>query len=293
MGAAGPQRAATTTVHCLGAFVVTINGTSVRRWQAGKARALFQYLLLNHDRAIARETIVSTLWPGAARAAVSLNVAAHALRRILSGAQPGQPGRAGGGSGLALLSHDSGYMLGTGSVWIDFEEFARGVGVARKLELAGHQLRALDRYRQAVALYRGDLLSGEEADWAEEKRQALRDLALRALHSLVEAALRTDDVISVVQWCQQALEIDGCSEETYRRLMYCHARLGQLGRVMSWYRLCVRKLDEDLGVRPQPVTVQLLRRALDGQIVRGEASSERLASMIPQAPATRSTRSTV
>ncbi len=292
MGATGPPSAAT-TVHCLGAFVLTINGTTVRRWQAGKARALFQYLLLNRDRAVARETLVSTLWPGAARAAVSLNVAAHALRQILSGAQPGQPGDASGGSGLALRSHDSGYTLRTGNVWIDFEEFAHEVEVAGKLQLAGHELRALDRYRQAVALYRGDLLPGEAAGWAEDKRQTLRDLALRALHALVEAALRTDDVIAVIRWCQQALEIDGCSEETYRLLMYCHARLGQMGRVMSWYRLCVRKLHDELGVRPQPVTTQLLQRALDGQLVRAQPSSRRRASMIPKAPASRITRSTV
>ncbi len=236
---------------------------------------------------------MSTLWPGTAGGAPSLKVAAHALRRILSGARAGPPGSPGGASALALLSHDSGYTLRTENVWIDFEEFARGVGVARRLELAGDEPQALDLYRQAVALYRGDLLSGQAAAWVEDRRETLRDLALRALHALVEAALRAGDVIAVSRLCQQALEIDPCSEETYRLLMYCHARLGQLGRVMSWYRLCVRTLHEELGVPPQPVTAQLLRRALDGQIARAEASSERLASMIPQAPTAGSTRSTV
>src|SRR2546429_2971538 len=103
------------TVQCLGTFAVTVRGTPIRRWQAGKARALFQYLLLRRGTPVPRGTLLEALWPDA-DTSLSLRVAVHALRQILAvaGSPPGRPERERDPDedtrGLALLSLDTAYL---------------------------------------------------------------------------------------------------------------------------------------------------------------------------------------
>ena len=79
-------------VRCFGAFEVYLAGEPVLSWHAGKARNLFQYLLLNRGRIVRRETLFAALWPGSSwsSAAKSLKVAVHAVRRTFG--QVAQPG---------------------------------------------------------------------------------------------------------------------------------------------------------------------------------------------------------
>jgi DNA-binding SARP family transcriptional activator len=47
--------------------------------------------------------------------------------------------------------------------------------------------------------------------------------------------------------------------------MLCHARLGQRGRVRCWYNLCRHTLRSELDIDPEPETVRLYTRLLNGQ----------------------------
>ncbi len=255
-----PSVGAPVAVRLLGDFSMDVCGQPVGPWRGGKARGLFQYLLLNRGRLVVRERLQDVLWPDAdrARGGTSLKVAAHALREVIA--------RIPAEAGLSLVYQDHGYLLRAERVWIDVDEFERSCSAGAD--------------RAAMHLYRGDFLGGEAASWAVEQREWYRSLALRVLDRLRDAALHRGDDIELVGWCRRSLAIDPSREATYQALMTAHARFGELDRVHSWYRLCLRRLREDFGVDPSPEThrvfVEALRRGVPsrpGPLVSGAAGA--------------------
>ncbi|RST09828.1 hypothetical protein EF908_40990, partial [Streptomyces sp. WAC04770] len=242
-------------VRFLGEFELTVNGTPVRRWRAGKARGLFQYLVVHRGRLLTRDRLYASLWPGAnSCAGSSLKVAAHALRQVLD-AYPDGPGS----SGITLVHRDCGYVLNVAGLWSDLDLFQEYVHSGLSAVTAGDLPLARTRLRAALGLYGGDFLRGENADWVVEQREYLRALALRALGVLRADAEEREDSVELIEVCRRTLEIDRHHEETYRALMSAHGRRGELACVRRWYELCARRMHDELALPPGRETQQLLR----------------------------------
>ncbi|MFJ2026149.1 BTAD domain-containing putative transcriptional regulator [Streptomyces sp. NPDC087897] len=242
-------------VRFLGGFDLTVNGTPVRRWRAGKARGLFQYLVVHRGQLLTRERLYASLWPGAdSCAGSSLKVAAHALRQVLD-AHPESPGS----SGITLVHRDFGYVLHVAGLWSDLDLFQEYVHSGLRAATAGDLPLARNRLRAALDLYGGDFLRGESADWVVEQREYLRALALRALGVLRADAEDREDSVELIGICRRVLEIDRHHEETYRALMAAHGRRGELACVRRWYELCARRMNDELALPPGRETQQLLR----------------------------------
>ncbi|MFD6225375.1 BTAD domain-containing putative transcriptional regulator [Streptomyces sp. NPDC060232] len=269
-------------VRFLGDFELTVNGTPVRRWRAGKARGLFQYLVVHRGQMLTRDRLYASLWPGTdSTAGSSLKVAAHALRRVLD-AHPDRPGD----SGIQLVYRDFGYVLNVTGLWCDLDRFQELVHAGLRAATAGDTALARTRLRAAITLYGGEFLRGESADWVVEQREYLRALALRALGVLRADAEDREDFVELIELCKRTLEIDRHHEETYRALMAAHGRRGELACVRRWYELCARRMRDELAVAPGHETQRLLR-ALIPAAARGAAPGPASApASVGGAPAT-------
>ena len=246
------------SAYCLGSFKLVLDGAELSCWKSGKARQLFQYLLLHRNRPMPRETLMEALWPNpeAAAPSTSLKVAVHALRQTL-----GQASR----SDLGLETSEAGYALVAPNLWLDVEEFQRLTAQAHALERQDNQTAALAAYESAVNLYQGQFIADSYDDWVLLRRESLKDQYLFSVARLADAAFDRHDYHGCLFYCQRLLEHDPCREDAYRRMMLCHARLGQPTRVRSWYELCVRTLRSELEVDPEPETKWLFERALRGE----------------------------
>jgi two-component SAPR family response regulator len=235
----------------------------VDRWHAGKARDLFQYLLLNRGHVIRRERLFDTLWPDSewSPTTSSLKVAVHSLRRILDDV----PG-AGSPRPVEIISRDRGYLLYANHVRLDIDEFDAGMAAGRVAEERGEGTMALTAYRRAVEFYTGDFLAAQTADWIGEQRQFYRSAALYALARLRADALRRHAHSEIIRLCQRTLDIDPSHEEAYQTLILVHGRRGELGQAREWHQLCVRRLQRDLDVSPTEVTQQIFARAVRGEL---------------------------
>ncbi|MBI3687544.1 MAG: winged helix-turn-helix domain-containing protein [Actinobacteria bacterium] len=243
-----------------------MDGNVVERWRAGRARCLFQYLLVNRNRIVPKDRLREVLWPHAtwSSESSSLKVAVHALRQVLA-SQKGFSGQR-----LEVIYQDFGYLLRVDNdVWIDFCEFESAVDRARVAELRGDVAGAVEAYDRAVALYRGDFLIGETADWVTEQREWLRGAALRARSCLAEYELVRGNDGQALHHCRASLEIDPCREEIYEIVMLIHAGRGELIQVRRWYELCVQRLRTLLDASPSPALTRLLDDAQCGRY-RGE-----------------------
>jgi two-component SAPR family response regulator len=245
--------------HFFGDFALQVHGRNVDRWHAGKARDLFQYLLVNRGRVVRRERLFEVLWPGHewSPTASSLKVAIHSLRRILGDdAAPL----------VEIVSRDQGYLLCTHDVWLDIDEFEMGMATGRAAEAHGEDDAARAAYRGVADLYTGDFLAAQTADWVDEQRQCYRAFALHALTWLRADALRGDDHAKIIDLCRRILDIDPYHEEMYQTLMMVHGRRGELGQVREWYRMCVRRLRRELDLAPADDTRRIFMRAIRGEL---------------------------
>lgn len=239
------------TVHCLGNFRLEINGHPVAHWRAGKARALFQYLLVNRGRLIHRDRLHEVLWPDSDdRSSSSLKVAVHAVRRVLGAYEKDD--------GFQLVHQDHGYVLRARNAWVDLEEFERAFQKGRDAWVAKDHQRALEWFQTATDLYAGDFLASETSDWINEQRQWAQGLALRALAVLRADSLEREDWPAAMHWCRRVIALDPYHEDTYQTLMMIHGELGEVGRARDWYELCRHRLRKDLDAEPAERTERIL-----------------------------------
>jgi DNA-binding SARP family transcriptional activator len=248
-------------VYCLGPFRLELNGQTVQLGRAGKARALFQYLVSHRARPVAREAIMDALWPDSelAPASATLKVVVHRLRSALGGAV----------DGLAVETADEGYRLDAPDLWVDVEEFDALYALGRRQESLGQGLAAAS-YARAAELYHGDFFEETSEDWVVLRRERLKDRYLHAVAWLSDAAYAHGDYESCIERCQQILPHDPCREQAYRYLMLCYAHLGQRGRVRRWYDVCVQTLRDGLDVEPEARTRALYRDVMAGQVTTRE-----------------------
>lgn len=228
---------------------------------AGKMRAVLAFLACNAKGPIAREKLVGLLWceRSEEQARQSFRQVLSMLRRIL-------------GSEAIVTNGDE--------IGLD-ETIACDVVQFLTLVNAGNR----DALREAVALYRGDLLPGlvlaEELfmDWLVAERARLRDLALGAFERLMTRAADDAAPAELFEYAQRALSIDPYREEAHRQLIRALAFLGRRNDALLHYRRLEQTLRDELGVEPEAATAAVMEDARTGKMA--------LASIAPLTPAER------
>jgi DNA-binding SARP family transcriptional activator len=124
--------------------------------------------------------------------------------------------------------------------------------------------RAMVRYREALALYRGDLLSDLEPELLnrEMERERLRELHLRAREELAAlyAEQQRDSVASVLYL--QAVVTDPCRETATQQLIRLALRRGDPAEALTHYHLLEQALERELQILPSLETCLLYNLAL-------------------------------
>src|SRR5262249_25858025 len=94
------------------------------------------------------------------------------------------------------------------------------------------------------------------------------DVRARALTTLADACLRSNDPQRAASWAEQAIALEPFRESGYRRLMEAHAASGNRGEALRVYERCRSLLAEELGAYPSPETEAIYRRLLEAPPAR-------------------------
>lgn len=249
-----PSRRADADVAALmlGPLELDVGGRRVVRWNSLKARAVFQYLLIHHDRPVRRDVLMNLQWPNHTHTSArnNLNVALHSLRNTLDGPWHAlQP----------VLYQDGCYVLNPGlKWWMDRDEFLSALSKAQLAHVSGHPHQAIRHYQRTVQLYRGPLFEDDISDdWYLHERSHLDELYVEALESVASIYFDLGDLASAEYFGQVALKSDPCCESVHRLLMRCYASEHKQHLVTRQYRHCVDALRDELGVRPGAETHRL------------------------------------
>jgi len=127
--------------------------------------------------------------------------------------------------------------------------------------------RAIDReqFREALDLYRGDLLEGffisdapEFERWLETERTRLREAAARAARALVEHYETRSNLTTAAHWARRAIELAPSDEAAVRRLISLLDRHGDRASALEAYEGFARRVAEEYDAEPAAETRALV-----------------------------------
>jgi DNA-binding SARP family transcriptional activator len=216
-------------------------------------RALLALLLLNANRVVPRDRLISELWgespPETAAKAVQVYVSR--LRKLLPAEM--------------LVTQAPGYVLRVEPASVDLQRFERLVAEAHDADPA----RAASLLAEALALWRGPPLAELwEEPFARIEAGRLEDLRLAALEERIEADLALGRHAKLIGELEALIAEHPHRERLRGQLMLALYRSGRQAEALEAYRNARAALDE-LGLEPGAAL-----RQLEQQILRQDASLE-------------------
>jgi LuxR family maltose regulon positive regulatory protein len=240
-----PQQAVTPSlqVYTFGTPRVVVNGQNVppEAWGAARARLLFFYLA--HAAPLSREEIGLELWPdfSASRLKSNFDATLYRVRRVVGAER--------------IVLQNGRYDVARAGYWSDAAEFEASVHQAR--QFGPGDPRAVNAWRQAIALYQGDYLAGLDAAWSVGRRETLRLSYLEGLGALGDWAARSGDWRQAQDWYRRALEADEYQEDVHRKLVRVYLAAGERERARTQLQHCLHLLRDELAVEPAAETLAL------------------------------------
>jgi DNA-binding SARP family transcriptional activator len=238
-----------------GRLSVASNGQPISAVQGRKCRDLLGYLLLRHNIPHSREHLAALFWGD--RDARSARRCFNTAIWRLQAAFADEP------SARRWLRIDA----QTVSCCPDEAVFVDTIDFARRCTLAdGWSMGDVDRpaaiRREAVSLYRGDLLADCYEDWCLADRERLQRLYVRALRRLVQYHRQRYEFEIAIDDARRILACDPLCEEIHRELIRLYLDCEQPDAALRQYHACADGLKRELGIAPMPDTSLLLQRAV-------------------------------
>lgn len=234
-------------VRTLGAFCVRVGEREIPadRWKSGRARRLFQLLVIHRFRWVPTDLVLESLWPESdpEKSRISLWQSVFQLRKIL------EPDLKELRASRYVRVEENGYRVEPGEgATCDLIEFEDAIRQGDRLA-SSHRSRAAEpHYRRALDLYQGEfLMETPYEDLAVRERERLRDLFVRASIRMAESYGRSrqwDDCIPV---CQRGLQEDPYNEDLQYQLVQSYAALGHRREALDAYQEFETRLMTDLG----------------------------------------------
>ncbi len=175
-----------------------------------KVRELFA-LLVERGR-LTRAEATGLLWPDHDdddKASSSLRTTLSTLNDVLD------PARRRGEAAFHLHADADSIALDS-RVTTDLAEFEALIDAAQSDDDAGLPSRALEEYRSAMILYRGDYLHGVDASWIVLTRLRLRSLAVNAACRIAELTAAKGEPEQAARWAARARTFDPLNERAGR-----------------------------------------------------------------------------
>ncbi len=215
-----------------------------------KPRRLLAMLLLHADDAVSVDRLVEAVWEDAPTVSAEATLRAHVanLRRALAG---------GGAEGL-LVTRAPGYSLAVDHAQVDAVRFERLAADGRAALDRGEAAGAAETLRDALALWRGEVLEDLGAPrFAEAETARLEELRLTAQEACIDADLMLGRHREVIGEIRALASAHPFREQLWGRLMLALYRAGRQADALEAGRTLRRRLDEELGLAPGPDLVEL------------------------------------
>jgi DNA-binding SARP family transcriptional activator len=231
----------TLNIYLLGGFRLVYGGAAVTTINTSRLQMLLAYLVLHCHAPQSRRHLAFLLWPDSKeiQAQTNLRTLFHRLRHALPVAE---------------------HFLHAETQTLQWQPDAPFTLDVAEFENEVNSVNSATLLRQAVDLYRGDLLPDHYDDWLIPERERLRQTFGEALERLIFLLEREHDYLSALHYAHQLLRHDPLHETAYCHLMHLHALSGNRAEALRVYHTCSTVLQRELAVEPSPLTRNLYER---------------------------------
>ena len=266
-------------ISLLGPLQVILDGEPVTEFESDKVRALLVFLAVESDRPHRREALVGLFWPEQTERSArhNLSQALFNLRRAIGDHAAAHAER--GTPPFLLVTHQTIQFNSNSDHSLDTTVFGALLDACEEhhhSRLATCGL-CMARLQEAVVLYQGDFFEGFSLgdspafeEWSVLQREWAHLLAVNALHLLARCHEQLGELEQALRHTWRQLELDPWRERAHRQLMRLLALSGMRSAAMRQYRVCIRVLEEELGVPPSEETTALYQRIRSGKVGRAE-----------------------
>ncbi len=258
------------SIYLLGLFRVVLDEQVLTGFRSNKNRALLAYLAAETGQARPRDHLMGLFWPDQPEGAARLNLrqTLFRLQHLLHSGNPNPP--------FLHVTREAAEFDPTSDYWLDEKAFTH---LLEACAAHAHPARencgpCMARLAQAVALYKGDFLSGfflegsaAFEEWLVLKREWLRREALEALEDLAQYHERWGDYEAAHRYAWRQVELDPLREEAHRQVMRALALSGRRSEALAQYEACRQLLADELGVAPADQTTALYERIRDEEFL--------------------------
>lgn len=226
-----------------------------------KHRAVLAALLVSAGRVVPIERLMAVVWddrPPASAESV-LRVYISALRKLVDG----------------IRTAPGGYLIEIEPDEVDCHRFERLVGEARRARDAGRAEVAVEGFRAALALWRGDAMADIESSYLRRTRAVpLEELRLTALEERVELDLLLGRGGEVVGELRALVGAYPLRERAWARLLDALRQAGRRAEALAAYQEARGVLVDELGLEPSADLVEAHRRVLSSEEPRNTSAGE-------------------
>jgi TolB-like protein/Flp pilus assembly protein TadD len=244
-------------IRTLGHLMVALDGVPIpeTRWPRQKTKDLLKLLLTDPGHPFTFDQLADALLPDADAETAVHNIQARTseLRRVL------EPELVKGRDSKFIVNVGEGYAFAPKCGYrLDTEEFGSGLDAAHKLAAAGQWAEAIERFEDALTVYRDDFLPEDRyADWAEHTRSLLRNAYLEALSSLASCYAELGRLRQAIAACERLLRLEPYRETAIRQLMTYQRDAGYWAQALDTFHEGERVMREYLDVEPSAETLCL------------------------------------
>lgn len=222
---------------------------------------LLRYFITFHDKRLPPETIIDDMWPDSSSADPRnlLRAQVYRLRKLLEEIQFVTADQK---AASLKLTFSSGYYLFTmgEKCLLDTDIFEETVKHAESL-LKDDRSAAIDLYKQALVLYKGQYMAGTvHTDWLIPFQNRYHRFYLQAVFRLLELLNSSNSYREIIEICELASLIEPYDETLHLYFMQALTGLGDIKGALSHYNYITSFLYKELGVKPSPVMRALYRK---------------------------------
>jgi DNA-binding SARP family transcriptional activator len=221
-------------------------------WTTRRARDIFCYIATSKHRRVPKDVLIEAFWPDEDPAVVEKNfhpTISH-IRKALNSRQSLKQN--------FLIFRDGAYQLNPElSYSIDSEEFERLIAEAEVAKREKDAARFRGSLEAAYALYRGEFMSGDYDDWAEERRSFYAEQFIRVLSALAKLSFSEKRWSAALKYAGEVLKDDPFREDMHRLVMKTHAAQSKPASVKKHFEGLQTLLKKELGIEPSPETRKL------------------------------------
>lgn len=247
---------AETRIQLCGRLVVRIEGRRLEHaLPSRQGRLLFVYLALNRLRPVHRDELVEAIWCGQSAAAPDAALAAlvSRLRRALGANR--------------VPAHGEVRLVLPPDAFVDVEAANEAIHRAESALRRGEWAAVWGPARVALHTALRGFLPDERAEWVEQQRRRLDEIALRAYECIAASGLELggSELDAVRRAAHALVERMPYRESGYRHLMEVLHREGNDGEALLVYERLRGLLREELGASPSAATQEVHQRLLAGR----------------------------